>query len=281
MKKINVGIIGLGYVGKACHEVFSEYFNTFSYDINGSGSESSLKSLIDKSNILFLCLPTPMNKDGSCNINIVQNVLSEINSYKHTISVIKSTIPPGSSSYFEKIFTNLKIYFNPEFLTEANFINDFKQQDRIVIGSSDDNFSVIYDLYQESFPNVKIIQCSLKEAEMVKYFTNSFLALKVSYSNEFFKLCEKLDINYDTVVDISTHDKRINRSHFSVPGPDGKFGFGGTCLPKDLSSIIDIFEQNHLTPHLLKAAWERNITEDRIEKEWEQLVGRAVVEDNE
>tara|TARA_Y100000590_G_C15748301_1_gene1023086 strand:+ start:56 stop:910 length:855 start_codon:yes stop_codon:yes gene_type:complete len=283
MNKLNIGIIGLGYVGKACKEVFSSFFNVLSYDINNSGSEASIKDLVNKSDILFLCLPTPMNKDGSCNISIIENVLSEVSGYKDSICVIKSTITPGSSDFFEKKFNNLKIFFNPEFLTEANFINDFKTQDRIIIGSSDDMgaiyYSKIVDIYTEAFPGVKIIKLSLKEAELVKYFTNSFLALKVSYANEFFRLCKKLDIDYYSVLDVATLDKRIGKSHFTVPGPDGKFGFGGACFPKDLNAIIDVFKKNGLDPHLLEAAWKRNISEDRPEKDWEKLVGRAVVED--
>ena len=281
MSQLNIGIIGLGYVGKACQSVFSNFFNVFTFDINGSGSEGSLIDLVEKVDILFLCVPTPMNNDGSCNLDIVESILSDVNNVKNSVFVIKSTIPPGSSTNFENKFKNLKIYFNPEFLTEANFIEDFKNQNRIIIGSSDKNFNLIDKIYKHSFPNTKIIKCSLEEAEMVKYFINAFLSVKVSYANEFFDLCNELNINYDTVANIAQFDKRLGNSHFQVPGPDGKFGFGGSCLPKDINSVIDICSKNNVKSYVLKAAWDRNINKDRKERDWEQLVERAVVKNNE
>tara|TARA_X000000368_G_scaffold290505_1_gene230822 strand:+ start:2417 stop:3262 length:846 start_codon:yes stop_codon:yes gene_type:complete len=281
MNSINIGIIGLGYVGKACESIFSNFFNTYTFDINGSGSENSLKTLVGKVDILFICVPTPMNADGSCNLEIVETVLTDINDCKNSICIIKSTITPGSSTYFEKKFKNLKIYFNPEFLTEANFIEDFKNQTQIIIGSSDKNFNLIEKIYQLSLPNAKIIKCNFEEAEMVKYFINTFLAVKVSYANELFNLCNKMNIDYKKVSEIAQHDDRLGSSHFKVPGPDGKFGFGGSCFPKDINSLIDIFNKKGVKSYVLKAAWDRNTNEDRINRDWEQLIGRAVVKNDE
>lgn len=281
MIKINIGIIGLGYVGRACESVFSNFFNTLTFDINGSGTENSLNELVQKVDILFICVPTPMNDDGSCNLNIVEKVLSDINNYKHNVCVIKSTIPPGSSSLYEKKFKNLKIYFNPEFLTEANFIEDFKNQNQIIVGSSDTNFDLIDKIYELSLPKAQIIKCSFEEAEMVKYFINAFLAVKVSYANELFNLCDKMNIDYDKVSRIAQYDHRLGNSHFTVPGPDGKFGFGGSCFPKDINSLIDIFSKKDVKSYILKAAWNRNINEDRMDRDWEKLIGRAVVKNDE
>lgn len=277
MNSINIGIIGLGYVGKACKSTFSNFFTTYTFDINDSGSENSLKKLVDKVDILFICVPTPMNDDGSCNLNIVEKVLSDINDYKNSVCIIKSTITPGSSAIFEKKFKNLKIYFNPEFLTEANFIEDFKSQNQIIIGSSDSNFNLIEKIYQLSLPNAKLIKSSFEEAEMVKYFINAFLAVKVSYANELFNLCDKMNIDYNKVSEIAQHDSRLGNSHFKVPGPDGKFGFGGSCFPKDINSLIDIFNKKDVKSYVLKAAWARNAKQDRKNKDWEQLIERAGV----
>jgi UDPglucose 6-dehydrogenase len=276
MDSINIGIIGLGYVGKACESIFSHYFNTYTFDINGSGSENSLKKLVDKVDIIFICVPTPMNNDSSCNLTIVEKVLCDINDYKNSVCIIKSTIPPGSSAIFEKKFKNLKIYFNPEFLTEANFIEDFKNQNRIIIGSSDSNFNIIEKIYQLSFPNAKLIKSSFEEAEMVKYFINAFLCVKVSYANELFNLCDKMNIDYNKVSEIAQYDDRLGNSHFKVPGPDGKFGFGGSCFPKDINSLMHIFNKEDIKSYILKAAWDRNVNEDRTNRDWEQLIGRAV-----
>lgn len=279
MKSLSIGIVGLGYVGSACSEVFSQFFNVNTFDIQKNSTENSLSDLVLNSEIIFLCLPTPMNRDGSCNFEIIDQTLNEINQIISVPCVIKSTIPPGTTSYFQNKFKNLKIFFNPEFLTEANSVNDFKNQDKIIIGSGDNNFSIIDEVYKRSFPNIPIIHCSFEEAELVKYVINTFLAVKVSFANEIYSLCENLDIDYSTIERIVSKDKRIGSSHLSVPGPDGKFGFGGSCFPKDINSILDVFEKNQLKSYIINSAWSRNIKIDRSEKDWEKLKGRAIVAD--
>ena len=276
MKEINIGIVGLGYVGKACLSFFKRKHNCYSFDINNSGTESSIKALVKKVDIVFLCIPTPMKQSGECDISIVKNVLTQINELNIKLPcIIKSTIPPGTSKIFNDAFDNLQIIFNPEFLTEANFIEDFKNQDRIIIGDKNKK-GLVNDLYEKSFPKAKIINCSYEEAEMVKYFTNTFLATKVSFANEMFELCNKLNINYDNVYKLAILDKRLGFSHFKVPGPDGSRGFGGTCLPKDINAILNIFNTNDLKSYILESVWERNINQDRKEQDWKKLKGRAV-----
>ena len=109
MMNINIGVIGIGYVGKACIDFFSKNYNIFSYDINNSGSEQSIAALTLKSDIIFICVPTPMNKDGSCNTSIVEDVLQKINRQnKQTTCIIKSTIPPGTSKYLSEKFKFVK-----------------------------------------------------------------------------------------------------------------------------------------------------------------------------
>lgn len=278
MKDMNIGVIGLGYVGKACLSFFEKNFNCHSYDINNSGSEISIKKLVEKVDIIFLCLPTPMKQNGECDISIVENVLAQINQLNVKIScVIKSTIPPGTTQTFNNKFNNLRIIFNPEFLTEANFIQDFENQEHIIIGDNNEK-SIVNDLYELSFPDAKIINCDSKEAEMIKYITNLFLATKVSFANEIHTLCEKLEIDYDKVVEHAIHDKRLGKSHWQVPGPDGFNGFGGSCFPKDLNAILYMFQQNDLKSYILESVWERNIKNDRQNQDWKKLVGRAVKE---
>lgn len=276
MKDIVVGVIGLGYVGKACLSFFSKKYNCFSYDINNSGTENSISSLVKKVDIIFICVPTPMKQNGKCDISVVKNVLKQINQLNIKLScVIKSTIPPGTTKTFNSNFNNLEIIFNPEFLTEANFIKDFENQDRIIIGDNNQR-GILNDLYEQSFPKAKIINCTFEEAEMIKYFTNTFLATKVSFANEMYELCDKLNINYNNVSKLAMLDKRLGHSHFSVPGPDGLKGFGGSCLPKDINAILSIFRQNGLSSYILQSAWERNILIDRKEQDWKKLKGRAV-----
>ena len=275
-ENFHIGIVGLGYVGKAIQNGFiSEKIYTF--DIAEKCTEDSLQSLSKKTDIIFICLPTPMNKRGECVTEIIDQTLIKINSFnrQHTV-IIKSTVPPGTSEHYQAQFKNLNIVFNPEFLTEANFNYDFMNQKRIILGG--DNLSQVESLYKKHFFSVEIVKLNYKEAEMVKYFSNSFLALKVSFANEIYSLCKKLNIDYQTMISVAVKDHRIGNSHLSVPGPDGKMGFGGSCFPKDVSALINIFENNNVESLVLKAAWERNNNIDRKEQDWKLLKGRAVVE---
>tara|TARA_B100001750_G_scaffold112150_1_gene88610 strand:- start:3255 stop:4151 length:897 start_codon:yes stop_codon:yes gene_type:complete len=286
-KIVNIGIIGLGYVGTALEHVFKKNNSVHTvetFDINKPCSISSTEKLVNKSEIIFLCLPTPMKNDGSCDIRIVKEVISDINYISSSnkinkkLVVIKSTISIGSTDNFIKEFNNVDIVFNPEFLREATFIDDFENQNRILIGGSISNSEKLEAFYDKIFPSVPIIKTSAKIAESVKYFTNSFLAVKVSFANEMKTLCDKLDVDYDEVVKAAILDKRLGNSHWGVPGPDGKNGFGGACFPKDLASLINQFSSNDVKSYILKASWERNIDVDRQEKDWEHLKGRAISE---
>jgi len=112
---------------------------------------------------------------------------------------------------------------------------------------------------------------------MVKYMTNTFLATKVSFANEMYMICDKLDIDYDKVVEYSTYDERLGKSHWAVPGPDGKFGFGGSCFPKDINALLEVANKFKIDVFTLDGAWETNL-QVRPEKDWEELKGRAVSE---
>ena len=113
---------------------------------------------------------------------------------------------------------------------------------------------------------------------MVKYFTNCFLATKVSFSNEIRQICEKIDVDYDKVVEYGLYDERLGKTHFSSPGPDLKFGFGGSCFPKDINALISFAKTLDIDPAVLESAWKKNL-QVRPEKDWEKLLGRAVVDE--
>ena len=129
--------------------------------------------------------------------------------------------------------------------------------------------------FLEVFPNAHIIKTGSTHAEMIKYFTNSFLATKVSFANEMYDLCLKLNLDYDKVVEYSVLDKRIGNSHLNVPGPDGDFGFGGHCFPKDLSALIKLSDDIGSINYLIKSVIKTN---DKVRKnrDWEKMKGRAV-----
>ena len=136
-KKATIGIVGQGFVGTAVNEGLKNYYNIQTYDKFKieSSSCTSLEDLCKKANIVFVCLPTPMKKDGSCDLSIVKNTIYDINNFNFgNIAVIKSTVPPGTTKKLNEECKNIQTIFNPEFLTEANYIDDFKNQNRIIIG---------------------------------------------------------------------------------------------------------------------------------------------------
>ena len=285
----NIGIIGNGFVGKAVKESFKNHFEVFIFDLDKRKSNvESLNELISKCRIIFLCLPTPMNlEDGSCHLGIIEDTLKQVNAQcdesdyygnEQRTVIIKSTIQPGTTEEWNKDYKCLDIAFNPEFLTEANSVDDFKNQNRIIIGSTRKVGAKIKSIYSKVFPKVPIIKTSATIAEMVKYFTNCFLAMKVSYANELYQICEKLDIDYDKVVEYAVRDERIGSSHLNVPGPDGDFGFGGHCFPKDLNALIHLAEKQGLglDINILIATLDTN-NRQRSNRNWEQQKGRAVI----
>jgi UDP-glucose 6-dehydrogenase len=108
------------------------------------------------------------------------------------------------------------------------------------------------------------------ESELIKYFRNTFLSTKIAYCNEFYRLCNALNLNYNTISEIACADKRIGLSHIKVPGHDGKFGFGGTCFPKDTNSLITMYKENNIEAPVLNGVMKRNIEVDRPEQDWKE-----------
>ncbi len=272
-----IGVVGQGYVGSAISTHFKSFFEIITFDkyLISKSSENSLKELSEKSDIIFVCVPTPMQKNGKCDISIVKQVINEINeNTKNKIIVIKSTTPPGTTNTFKSIFTNNAIIFNPEFLTEANFLEDFKNQKKVILGGDAKYVDLIAKIYLKAFPEIKIIKSDSTEAEMVKYFVNCFLATKVSFANEMKYICDGLNLDYNQIMNIAISDNRLGVSHWEVPGPDGDLGFGGHCLPKDLNAILSHFE----TLGLLEEVKRVN---DKVRKnrDWEKMKGRSVAID--
>ena len=278
---MKLGIVGQGFVGTAVKEVMSNYYKLNTFDIKQECTCDSLDDLVKISDVVFVCVPTPMNKDGSCYVGIVEDVVKQINrasSNDNKIVVIKSTVPPGTTERLNKEYKYIKIVFNPEFLTEANFIDDFKNQDRIIVGGPRPATTKVRQLYSVAFPETPIVKTGSTTAEMVKYMTNSFLATKVSFANEIKMISDELGIDYDKVIEYATYDERLGKSHWAVPGPDGHNGFGGSCFPKDINALIKVAESRDLEGAVLRGAWQTNL-EVRPECDWKELRGRAVVEE--
>ena len=287
---MRIGIVGQGYVGTAIKVGFESYYELETYDKFDESKSTciGLSELVNTTDIIFVCVPTPMNKDGSCHIDIVEEVITEINeivleteSYPYHIKpivVIKSTVPPGTTDRLHSKNRGIDVIFNPEFLTEMNFIEDFKNQSRIILGGIRRGTNKLRQIYSRVFPHATIVKTGATYAEMVKYFVNCFLATKVSFANEMKIICDKIDIDYDKVVEYATYDERLGKSHWAVPGPDGDYGFGGHCLPKDLNALISVAVENSLGLYInvLSGVLETN---DKVRKnrDWEEMKGRAVV----
>ena len=304
MKK-SIAVIGQGFVGGSLTTVFSEHgFDVCVYDKLGKVSAGGRQPLptkemlysynvrefveaceanTDFSGIYFVCLPTPMFEDGSADLSIVEGVLDELSSVLgERIAVVKSTVPPGSTEKWNKKYegTDLHVIFNPEFLTEANALDDMRNQNRIILGGPRPWINKVKQIFQAAFPKVTLIKTSSTTAEMIKYMTNNFLTVKVAFANEMQQVCEDLDkiglnVDYDKVVEYSKYDQRLGESHWSVPGPDGHMGYGGSCFVKDLNAMINIADDLNINTPVLDGAWKKNL-EVRPERDWEQLVGRAV-----
>ena len=303
MNNKSVAVIGQGFVGGSLTTVMSEHgFTVYTYDKTGKrapggrcpredGFEAdSVAGLVDACErvpgfpgVYFVCVPTPMYEDGSADLSIVQGVLEELASVAgERTAVVKSTVPPGSTETWNKMFgpRGLHVVFNPEFLTEANALDDMRNQNRIVLGGPRPWINTVKQVYQTAFPKVPVIKTSSTTAEMVKYTTNCFLATKVAFANEMAQICETLDshgfdIDYDKVVEYAKVDPRLGTSHWSVPGPDGDRGFGGHCFPKDIRALMKVAEEFGVRPRVMLGAWEKN-QEVRMDRDWERQVGRAV-----
>ena len=255
-----IGIIGKGFVGGAMYENFKDYYDVEIYDTDPSKRTLELEDLVKWAQIIFICVPTPMAPDtGSCNSSIVENVVHKIADIDKTkVVVIKSTVPPGTTRRLSNE-TGMPLVFNPEFLTEANYILDFKYQPLIVIGSDDNGlYNIIYDLYYDFNHRVgskgQILSAASNEAEMFKYVANCFLATKVTFLNEIYRLCNTVGIDYNRVADIARLDRRLGHTHWRVPGPDGKMGFGGSCFPKDMNALANFADDAGSTLWLITEA---------------------------
>jgi UDPglucose 6-dehydrogenase len=279
-----IGVIGQGFVGTAVKEGMKNFFDVRTFDINGKCNEKSLDDLIKNVNETFLCLPTPMKKSGECDLSIVKECLTQLSvvvEYYHKkdfIVIIKSTIPPGTTEQLNQEFPNIHIAFNPEFLTEANAIEDYKNQNRIIIGADRPYSSRVKQIFAKAFPKVPIIKTSSTIAETIKYVTNTFLAMKVSYANEIYQLCEALNVDYDKVIEYARYDDRLGNSHWAVPGPDGDFGFGGHCFPKDIAALSYVANQLGVDRTMLMATMTKNVLV-RTDLDWTRQIGRAVSKD--
>jgi len=283
MKYYNIGVVGNGFVGSAVQFGFSPStgcdYEVRVYDKDPSKSVDSIEETVNESEFIFLSVPTPSNKDGSMNLDIVEQALqdiSDVNKYQGNIVLLRSTVTPGTTRKLQDKYPNLRIVFNPEFLTERNAKYDFINQARIIIGGDDVYSKQVGDLYRSRFGESQpVIETNWETAELIKYMSNCFFTTKISFMNEMYQIAEKCGVDWGVALDGFFRDGRVGHSHMNVPGPDGKFGFGGSCFPKDVRAMIKYAEELGVDMNVLKGTWETNL-QVRPEKDWEQLKGRSV-----
>jgi len=271
------------------HEHFTP-IDVYIYDIRPDACVPpgiKLEDLDRECDLLFFCLPTPLHHDGTCYTRILEDTLSRC---KNPFKIIRSTVPVGFSAKHG-------CYFMPEFLTEANWETDFRQMKEWIVGlpvSASASASSVditeINIFQERINNLirtshrngsiyspTVVYCETNEAEMLKLMKNCFLSAKVSIMNEFYDFCGATNTDYETVATMAKQDARMGTSHFQVPGPDGRRGFGGTCFPKDTHSLYCQMNAHGITPHIYPAILARNDTHDRPEREWSRDIWRTTI----
>ena len=238
---MKVGIIGVGFVGSAVKATMENSYQVETFDIESSlSTTNSVEDLAKDCDIVFVCVPTPESKDGSVDTSIVESVLAAIGKAECAV-VLKSTVPPGFTEAESKKLER-DIIFNPEFLTAANAESDYANQNHTILGVTDtgrltNDEYLATKIIGSALPHTVIVHTTHGVAEMTKYARNCFLATKVAFANEIWGACYALNIPYDEVREFMIMDPRIADSHLSVPGNDGKFGFGGACFPKDTKAL--------------------------------------------
>jgi len=245
-----VAIVGYGAVGRGIQTLFPQ---AAVYDEPlGMGDRSA----VDSSRYAFVCVPTPQRPDGGCDTSIVETVVSWVRS---EIIIIRSTVSVGTTERLAAA-TGKRIVFQPEYgpaETPDHPFNDLRKIRWVILGGERRDTIAAADLYKTAFnADIVIQQCDAKTAELTKYMENSFLALKVTFCNELYDIAQSYGIDYNELRELWLLDPRIGRSHTFVM-PDER-GFGGKCLPKDVSALVRLAEEQGCSPTLLRATIEAN-----------------------
>lgn len=274
MKRYKVGVVGNGFVGEAQAFAFSPVSDLRVFDVDPLRATHTKKE-VDQCDFIFVCVPTPMKKDGTQDLTYIERVFET--AVPGPVYIIKSTVLPGTTRYLQEKYSNLNIIFSPEFLTERTAKLDMLTQARIVLGGRKELTQKVAELFELRFKNRHIIQTDSQTAELIKYMNNTFFATKVSIVNEFKLLADKIGANWDDALYGFASDGRIGDSHLHVPGPDGRLGYGGTCFPKDVNALLSFAKDNGVNLNTIEGGWKTNL-EVRPERDWEKDKGRAVSE---
>lgn len=244
-------IVGHGFVGQAVHYGFSNQQVTI-VDPKYSGLNPTylmeMPENIQEFELVFICVPTPMGADGSCNDSILKNVMGKIKPFSNQLIVIKSTVPPRQIAKYQRS----NVVYNPEFLTERSAAEQFVDPQFHVIGGYYDKCKQLEQYYNNfSLCNPCPVHImGLEEASFTKYAINSFLAMKVTFFNQLYDVTQ--GFNFENIIKAVGSDKRIGQSHTKVPGFDRKRGYGGACFPKDTAAMIKDYPELTLLEKCVK-----------------------------
>lgn len=262
----SVAIIGAGYVGKALAKMLEKHYRLVIVDkdttsvSNPDGTFSTTTAqLRDQANacdLAFVCVPTPMLADGSCDTSAVTDVLAWLNA---PVIVIKSTVPPGTTLALA-MATGKRLVFSPEFVGEGkyrqpapfDFNDDMGKVPWLIVGGAPADRAYVLDVLVPVLgPSKRYFMLTSLEAEIVKYMENVYFATKVTFANEFKDICDKVGADYYAVREAWAADPRVDPMHTMV-FPDAR-GYSGKCLPKDVAAIVSWAEENNVHVPLLAA----------------------------
>src|SRR3989344_9156570 len=271
----------MGFVGGTTAQIFSKIHRIFPYDRYKSpyNNSESIINLVESSQVVFVCVPTPMKKSGEIDyeqmhysLTLLENTCKEIGrNPKEILITIRSTAVSGTTDSFAEKYP-FRFAFNPEFLREKHALEDMQNTNRVVIGANDEeSIKKMLDIYRPLFPNADYVITGRKTAEMIKYAANVMLAGQIALANEIYHVCRAVGVDYNAVKDAILLDSRIGRN-ISVPGYDGDLGFGGKCFPKDLNALIYLARENLYRPYLLEEVWRLN-EKVRKNKDWLDIPG--------
>jgi UDPglucose 6-dehydrogenase len=262
---LKIGIIGHGFVGSAVANGFDKDVDQFVVD--PLFHDNTIDDLVKYDPPLtFVCVPTPeQDTHMDVDVSIAREVLIQLENLNYKgIVVIKSTITPDHLTTFKKTFKKLKLVYNPEFLTEANSLDDFVNPNMQILGGKWRDCEAVEKAYirHSSVKIVPTFKVDMITASLIKYSINSWLATKVSWFNQLHELFQKSGAkgSWEQFTDMLKRDPRMGDSHMQVPGPDGKFGYGGHCFPKDTKALLYYSKLKKAELKLLKASIEYNST---------------------
>lgn len=253
-----IGIIGLGFVGSAIHNAYSDgEASVLTIDLDPSKTNSNYAEMMENAVAIFVCVPSPSKSNGDCDTSILEDVIAKLKHYKGVI-ISKVTAPPSVYEKLQERHPNL--VHVPEFLVAATATRDYINETYSIIGGS------VIAYQREAERIIKVGQpkhtasafTSIGQASLTKYIINSFLATKVVFMNEMYQLASASGYNWQEIRQLIDIDPRIGKSHTQVPGPDGQFGFGGMCFPKDTSALIKYASKIDVNLNVLKSAVKKN-----------------------